>query len=69
MAKQVAIPERFDIWQQDLSKKYLSLKFMGFVHTQVEAKEMLKAFNLCDKQAVKCGLHAYFFTCGKLKND
>lgn len=33
MANKIAIPECFDIWQQDLSKPYLSLQFLGSVHT------------------------------------
>ncbi len=69
MAKNVAIPERYDIWQQDLTKPYISLQFMGFVKTQSAAKEMLKTFNFCDKKAVESGSHAYFFSCGKLKNE
>ena len=68
MEGKVAIPERFDIWQQDLSKPYIALQYLGFVKTQAEAKEMLKAFALCDKSAVESGLRAYFFTCGKLRD-
>ena len=69
MARSVSIPERYDIWQQDLTKPYIALQFMGFVKTQNEAKELLKSFNFCDKQAVESGFHAYFFTCGKLRNE
>lgn len=68
MGKKLAIPERYDIWQQDLTKSYLCLTFMGFVRTQSEARNMLQVFNCADKKEVEMGHHAYFFSCGKLKN-
>lgn len=63
-----AIPERYDVWQQDLTKDYVCLTLMGHVHTQSEARNMLAVFNECDKKAIRNGHHAYFFSCAKIQN-
>ena len=53
MKNKLAIPERYEVWQQDLTKDYLCLTPMGYVRTQSEARNMLKVFNACDKKPLK----------------
>lgn len=63
MTQDIAKVIKVYIWQQDLTKRPISLTLMGHVRTIDEARTMLEAFNHCDKQAVRDGKHTYFFTC------
>jgi len=56
----IIIPERYDIYRQDLSKDYLELQYMGFVHTIAEARTMCKSFCEADKEAMS-GKATYIF--------
>lgn len=65
---ELAIPEEFDIYQQDLTKDYLQLRFMGKVYSIQEARAMCKVFQEQDKLA-QDGHHSYVFVCKKLKGE
>lgn len=67
MTDNIAIPERYDIFMQDLSKPYIELKFMGYVRNIQEAVTMCKALKEVDKDMVERGLHTYLFRCGAIK--
>lgn len=68
MAERVAIPEIYEIYQQDLTKDYLSLIPMGFVRTIEEARAMCKVFSDVDEDVSK-GRHTYLIRCSKLKGE
>ena len=67
MQNKVAIPERYDIFMQDLTKPYIELKFMGYVKTIQEAVTMCKVLKEADKDLVDRGFHTYLFRCGAIK--
>lgn len=67
--KKIAIPERFDIFQQDLTKNYLSLQYFGFVLSITEARTMCRVLNETDIQEVKAGHHTYIFMCGEMQGE
>jgi len=64
----IAIPEKYEIYMQDLSKQYIDLKPMGFVKTIEEAQTMCKVFAECDAETKK-GLHTYLFRCVAMKGE
>ena len=43
-SKEVLIPTKYELFMQDLSNDYLELKYLGYVRTFSEAKNMCKIF-------------------------
>ena len=69
MDQNLAIPERYDIYQQDLTVPYIKLTKLGHVRTIDEARTMCAAFNQQDHQAVVDGRHTYIFICSQMKGE
>lgn len=59
MAKQeILIPQKYNIYMQDLGKEYLEIKYLGFVNTIGEARGMIKVFR---ETFLREGLNATVF--------
>lgn len=64
-----AIPTRYEIYLQDLSKPYIDLTPVGYVHTIEEARTMCKALREADKEMCDRGVHTYLFKCSRIANE
>lgn len=64
----IAIPQEYTIFRQDLTKDYLQVEKMGFLHSFNEAIGMCKVFNETDKDVLtgKCN---YFLVCSEIQNE
>ena len=65
----LAIPKRYNIYLQDLTKDYIKLVFMGFVNSISEARTMCKALKEADKYEVERGTHTYIFICSEMEGE
>lgn len=44
MNSEILVPEKYNIYMQDLSKQYLELKLLGYVNSLSEARGMVRVF-------------------------